>query len=91
MPSYTFRCQDCGEFTLFFKTMAGNKQKADCPTCKIESERVFFAPNVYTLSRAVSSRIEKGMEPQKMSRADLGPNTKRKKVNMNKRPWQVGN
>ena len=89
MPSYTFRCKECGEFTLFFKTMAGNKEIADCPICKVESKRVFLPPNLYTLSRKLSSRIEKGMEPTPMTREELGPSTPRKKPAVN-RPWQVG-
>lgn len=89
MPSYTFRCEDCGDFTLFFKSMSGNKETAECPDCHSVSTRVFFTPNLHSLSRAVSSRIEKGIEPQRMTRAELGPKqpTKKKKVN---RPWQVG-
>ncbi|MFD1205510.1 MULTISPECIES: zinc ribbon domain-containing protein [Sporosarcina] len=89
MPSYTFRCKDCGEFTLFFKTMAGNKQKTECPNCNQQSTRVFLAPNLYSLSREVSSRIEKGMEPQRMTRAELCPKQLVKKSKVN-RPWQVG-
>lgn len=89
MPSYTFRCNDCGEFTLFFKSMAGNKEITSCPNCETESNRVYFAPNVYSLSRVLSSRIEKGMEPQIMSREELGTNKQRKKASSN-RPWQVG-
>ena len=89
MPSYTFRCEDCGEFTLFFKSMAGNKEQAICPTCQLASNRVYRAPNTYTLSRALSSRIEKGMEPQIMSREELGTNKPRKVASAN-RPWQVG-
>ncbi|MFB7157147.1 MULTISPECIES: zinc ribbon domain-containing protein [unclassified Lysinibacillus] len=89
MPSYTFRCNDCGEFTLFFKSMAGNKDKSTCPICQLESNRVYFAPNVYSLSRALSSQIEKGMEPQIMSREELGANKPRKKAGAN-RPWQFG-
>ncbi|MFC5601856.1 FmdB family zinc ribbon protein [Sporosarcina koreensis] len=89
MPSYTFRCKDCGEFTLFFKSMSGNKELADCPDCGQVSTRVFLAPNLYSLSREVSSRIEKGMEPQRMTRAELGAKQPKKKAKVN-RPWQVG-
>lgn len=88
MPNYTFRCEDCGNFTLFFKSMSGNKETAECPDCHSVSSRVYFAPNLHKLSRAVSSRIEKGMEPQRMTHAELGAKpAKKKKVN---RPWQVG-
>ncbi|MEZ7171917.1 FmdB family zinc ribbon protein [Sporosarcina sp. OR05] len=89
MPSYTFRCEDCGDFTLFFKSMSGNKETAECPHCHAVGSRVFLAPNLHKLSRAVSSRIEKGMEPQRMTRSELGPKQPKKKKKLN-RPWQVG-
>ncbi|MFJ7935825.1 zinc ribbon domain-containing protein [Sporosarcina sp. NPDC096371] len=89
MPSYTFHCTDCGQFTVFFKSMAGNKEHTACPNCKLESKRVYCAPNVYSLSRELSSRIEKGMEPQIMTREQLGTSKKGKKASAN-RPWQVG-
>lgn len=59
--------------------MAGNKEQTYCPTCQLASKRVYRAPNTYTLSRALSSQIEKGMEPQIMSREELGANKPRKK------------
>ncbi|KAB2336644.1 zinc ribbon domain-containing protein [Cytobacillus depressus] len=91
MPSYTFQCQDCGEFTLFFKTMSGNKEKADCPQCQNESARVFFAPNLSSMSKPLKSQIEKGMEPRRMTRDELGKNSTpiRKKPSIS-RPWQMG-
>ena len=89
MPSYTFRCKDCGEFTLFFKSMSGNKETIKCPDCSIEAKRVFLAPNLQSLSKELSSRIEKGMEPQRMTRKELGAKTPKKKATVN-RPWQVG-
>ncbi|MFD0769265.1 zinc ribbon domain-containing protein [Bacillus sp. CGMCC 1.60114] len=91
MPSYTFHCPDCGEFTLFFISMTGNKDKAVCPDCALESNRIYYAPNLFSYSKEIRTRIEKGMEPRRMTREELGPKqTTRKKVTAN-RPWQVGN
>ncbi|MEK4024509.1 zinc ribbon domain-containing protein [Mammaliicoccus sciuri] len=89
MPNYTFRCPGCGEFTLFFNSMSGNRENTECPTCKSEAARVYFAPHLFTLSRKLSSKIEKGMEPQRMTRDELGAKQKQTKVKAN-RPWQVG-
>ncbi|MEH7356440.1 zinc ribbon domain-containing protein [Neobacillus drentensis] len=91
MPSYTFHCPDCGEFTLFFKLMTGNKDKAVCPDCALESNRIYYAPNLFSHSKEIRTRIDKGMEPRRMTREELGPKqTTRKKAAAN-RPWQVGN
>lgn len=91
MPSYTFQCPNCGEFTLFFKSMTGNRDQAACPDCQCESSRIYFAPNLFSYSKELRTRIEKGMEPRRMTREELGPKqVKRKKVTAN-RPWQVGN
>ncbi|MBD8006775.1 zinc ribbon domain-containing protein [Bacillus norwichensis] len=90
MPSYTFYCDDCGEFTLFFKSMEGNKESTDCPICSSASKRVFLPPNLYSMPNALKSRIEKGMEPRRMTREELG--TKKlpqKRSAVASRPWQA--
>lgn len=90
MPSYTFNCSDCGEFTLFFQSMSGNRDRAHCPSCEKESKRVYFAPNLASMSKPLKNRIEQGMEPRRMTRDELNKNPKiRKKPTVN-RPWQVG-
>lgn len=90
MPSYTFRCDDCGEFTLFFRSMDGNKESADCPTCSLVSKRVFLPPNLHSMPHALKSRIEKGMEPRRMSREELGTRRlPKKRPAMASRPWQA--
>ncbi|MGM7635223.1 FmdB family zinc ribbon protein [Bacillus sp. Hm123] len=91
MPSYTFRCQACGDFTLFFKSMSGSKGQADCPECENESVRVYAPPLVSTSSKELMNRIERGMEPQRMTREQLGPKQTKKKPQTANRPWQVGN
>ncbi|VEF49484.1 putative regulatory protein, FmdB family [Bacillus freudenreichii] len=90
MPSYTFRCNDCGEFTLFFKSMEKNLGSAECPSCSSESKRVFLPPNLYSMPHALKSRIEKGMEPRRMSREELGTRRlPKKRPAVANRPWQA--
>ncbi|MFT4413754.1 zinc ribbon domain-containing protein [Fredinandcohnia humi] len=88
MPSYTFHCNECGEFTLFFKSSTGNRSIAECPICQLESNRVFFPPNLFSYSKELRTRIEKGMEPRRMTREELGSKPKRKQQPSG-RPWQV--
>ncbi|MFD1706983.1 FmdB family zinc ribbon protein [Siminovitchia sediminis] len=90
MPSYTFRCETCGDFTLHFKTMSGNKGSAECPACGTASKRIFLPPNLYSMSSQLKSRIERGMEPRRMTREELG--TRRlpiKRSPVANRPWQA--
>ncbi|HBZ09751.1 MAG TPA: zinc ribbon domain-containing protein [Bacillus bacterium] len=90
MPSYTFRCDDCGEFTLFFRSMGGNKGSAVCPTCSEDSKRVFLPPNLYSMPHELRSRIEKGMEPRRMTREELGQKRiPKQRSSMASRPWQA--
>lgn len=88
MPSYTFHCKRCGNFTLFFSSMSGNKSEANCPDCKQQSARVYFPPNLFSYSKELRTRIEKGMEPRIMTKQELGPNTMKRKSAI-QRPWQV--
>lgn len=90
MPSYTFCCQNCGDFTLFLKSMTGKKDRAACPECLGESTRVYLPPNLFSYSKELRTRIEKGMEPRRMTREELGPRQKIKNKSTS-RPWQVGN
>ncbi|WP_313802405.1 zinc ribbon domain-containing protein [Cytobacillus sp.] len=90
MPSYTFCCQNCGDFTLFFTSMTGKKDRAACPDCLEESSRVFFPPNLFSYSNELRTRMERGMEPRKMKREELGPKQKKRNKSVS-RPWQVGN
>lgn len=88
MPTYTFNCNNCGDFTLFLKTMEGNRESIECPDCGLASKRVFLPPNLYTLPRSLSKRIEKGMEPRRMTREELGLKQP-KKSSIANRPWQA--
>ncbi|MGE8206865.1 FmdB family zinc ribbon protein [Heyndrickxia sp. NPDC080065] len=90
MPSYTFHCNNCGEFTLFFSSMSGNKSHAKCPNCQLDSNRVYLPPNLYSYSQEIRTRIEKGMEPRIMTKEELGPKMIKRNSNL-QRPWQVGN
>ncbi|MED3573223.1 FmdB family zinc ribbon protein [Cytobacillus praedii] len=90
MPSYTFCCQNCGDFTLILKTMTGKKDRAECPDCLEESTRVYLPPNLFSYSKELRTRFEKGMEPRRMTREELGPKQKIKNKSAS-RPWQVGN
>ncbi|MED3551998.1 FmdB family zinc ribbon protein [Cytobacillus praedii] len=90
MPSYTFCCQNCGDFTLILKTMTGKKDRTECPDCLEESTRVYLPPNLFSYSKELRTRFEKGMEPRRMTREELGPKQKIKNKSAS-RPWQVGN
>ncbi|WP_019240229.1 MULTISPECIES: FmdB family zinc ribbon protein [Bacillus] len=89
MPSYTFKCSDCGEFTLFLKSMADYKEKMQCPDCLQEASRIYQPPNLFSYSKEVRNRVEKGMEPRRMTKEELGPKHRKRKPQIS-RPWQVG-
>ncbi|MFL0365015.1 FmdB family zinc ribbon protein [Pseudobacillus sp. 179-B 2D1 NHS] len=89
MPSYTFKCNQCGEFTLFFKSMSSYKGTSLCPNCQQEASRIYLPPNLYAYSQEVRTRIERGMEPRRVTRDELGPRQRRKPPQVS-RPWQVG-
>lgn len=90
MPSYTFECQECGPFTLFYKQMAGDKQTAVCPTCLEKAKRIYFAPHLITGSHVLRQRIEKGMEPKIVSKSELAGRKIKPPSYAPRRPWQVG-
>ncbi|KIL76275.1 zinc ribbon domain-containing protein [Bacillus badius] len=89
MPSYTFNCSQCGEFTLFFTSAAGNRGAAQCPECQQESSRVYLPPYLFSYSKEVRTRVERGMEPRRVTREELGPKQRKVKPQVS-RPWQVG-
>lgn len=89
MPSYTFCCQNCGDFTLFLKSMTGKKDRAECPECLEESARVYLPPHTFSYSKELRTRVEKGMEPRRMTREELGPKQQRRNKLAANRPWQV--
>lgn len=89
MPSYTFCCNDCGEFTLVFRNTEGNRMSAVCPECGLTGKRVFLPPNLYSMSQILKTRIEKGMEPRRMNRKELGPRLPKKRSPAAQRPWQA--
>ncbi|MGG4267692.1 zinc ribbon domain-containing protein [Peribacillus simplex] len=89
MPSYTFNCSQCGEFTLFFKSMADYKGTAQCPDCHQGASRVYQPPNLFSHSKEIRTRIERGMEPRRMTKEELGPKQSKRKPQVS-RPWQVG-
>lgn len=70
---------------LFLKSMDGNKGTAECPACSSESKRLFLPPNLYSMSYTLKSRIEKGMEPRRMTREELGT----RRIPKKSRLWQT--
>ncbi|MCM3456871.1 zinc ribbon domain-containing protein [Heyndrickxia oleronia] len=88
MPNYTFHCKNCGQFTLSFKSTSGNKTQAVCPICQLDAKRVYFPPNLFSYSKELRSRIEKGMEPKRVKKEELGTKQIKKSANI-QRPWQV--
>ncbi len=70
--------------------MTGKKDRAECPDCLEESTRVYLPPNLFSYSKELRTRFEKGMEPRRMTREELGPKQKIKNKSAS-RPWQVGN
>lgn len=88
MANYTFCCENCGEFTLWYKEMKGDKLENECPDCKRKSKRLFKPPMTFHMDNRVKSRIERGLEPRVVNKRDL-PEKQKRKSNVS-RPWQAG-
>ncbi|WP_197382133.1 FmdB family zinc ribbon protein [Mycolicibacterium mengxianglii] len=49
MPTYSFRCSDCGPFDLT-RAIADVVATPPCPTCSAPAQRVFGSPPLATFS-----------------------------------------
>lgn len=87
MANYTFQCKKCGEFTLWYQGMHGNKQEAACPDCNTAAKRVFKPPITFRIDSRVKHTIEQGMEPKVVKREALPKQIRKPSVS---RPWQAG-
>lgn len=88
MANYTFHCSNCGEFTLWYQGMQGNRKEAECPDCTNVAKRMFKPPTTFRMDSRVKSRIERGMEPKVVKKEALPTN--RTKRSSSSRPWQAG-
>ncbi|MBP1968347.1 thymidylate kinase [Virgibacillus natechei] len=88
MANHTFFCEGCGEFTLWYQGIRGNKQEANCPDCKTLAKRMFKPPITFRMDSQVKGRIERGMEPRVVRKDDM-PKNRNKKQGVS-RPWQAG-
>jgi len=68
--------------------MRGNRQAAACPQCEVTAPRVFTPPMTFQMDSNVKKRIERGMEPRLVKRADMPKKQQQKKTVS--RPWQAG-
>lgn len=59
MPTYSFRCADCGPFELV-RPMAAAGDDAGCPACGGPGPRTFAAPALRRLDSDVRSVVEAG-------------------------------
>jgi len=89
LPSYTFNCSHCGEFTVFFKSMSDYKATVQCLDCQQDATRVYKPPNLYSYSKEIRTRVEQGMEPRRMKKEELEPKHTKRKPQVS-RPWQIG-
>ena len=88
MPSYTFKCNSCGEFNVWFAGMNGNRQQSPCPDCQESARRVFLPPMTFRMDGKVKKSIERGMEPRLVKREEMPKKLKRRPSTA--RPWQAG-
>ena len=49
MPTYSFRCPDCGPFDLS-RPMTADMAAAPCPTCATQARRVYASPPLTAFS-----------------------------------------
>lgn len=94
MANYTFKCQDCGEFTEWHKNTKGNKQISECPECQSEATRVFMPPITFKMDSKLKNVIASGMEPTLTKKEDLPKIPIKHAIRKRRpqlRPWQAGN
>jgi len=58
VPTYAYRCPQCGPFELV-RPMAASDAAADCPRCSATSTRVFGAPALRALHPGVRAARER--------------------------------
>ncbi|NMI00133.1 zinc ribbon domain-containing protein [Pseudonocardia sp. K10HN5] len=57
MPTYTYRCPNCGSFDLV-RPMAQADAQARCPDCGSEGRRVYGAPAL----RAMEAKLRRALD-----------------------------
>ncbi|TXI84838.1 MULTISPECIES: zinc ribbon domain-containing protein [unclassified Cupriavidus] len=72
MPTYDFRCHDCGTFTVM-RPMARRDEPAACPACGVAAARALVAApalgRLSTAARAAHATNERSASAPKESRA----------------------
>jgi len=90
MPNYTFLCESCGEFTEHHKSTLGSKLFSECPECQSVTKRLFKPTARLRMNSVLKRKIEKGIEPQFVTRDQLPPKKRSSPSKTAQRPWQVG-
>ena len=89
MPTYEFRCDTCGPFEQRRRIQdAGAPMR--CPTCQAEAARIYSTAGVILTSGAVRRRIERGAEPQVVTRSTPEAPASKPPQAAQGRPWQLG-
>ncbi len=57
MPTYSYRCQSCGDFDVI-ASMSERPDSAPCPECGRQRPRLFRAPSLRTTSSALGAAFE---------------------------------
>ncbi|MGI8740483.1 MAG: FmdB family zinc ribbon protein [Gammaproteobacteria bacterium] len=74
MPTYDYRCNQCGDFELR-RPMSESSAPARCPHCQADARRLIAAPYLATMNphtRIACARNEKSADaPRVMSREQL--------------------
>lgn len=90
MPTYTFICPEGETFDEVHPSTKGDKSQALCPSCGLQSKRIFFAPAVYKMNSTVKQKIDRGAEPVLQKKGEQKGQTLRQKRSVVSRPWQIG-
>lgn len=89
MPTYEYRCEDCGAFELW-RDHRRSGEVANCPECGATARRVFSIGGIKSHSRAQkeASRLDRGSQPRVVGSQRVSePSPKPRKAGG--RPWQI--
>jgi putative FmdB family regulatory protein len=84
MPSYEYRCGDCGSFTVH-RSMQDVTPTVACPTCGCPARRMYTAPH----TRRTAPALRRALDAQEASRHEppvvgaIPPRTGRRNVTTN--------
>ena len=89
MPIYEFLCATCGPFEQH-RPLAEASAPMACPSCQVEAQRIYSTGGCMLTAGALRRRMERGVEPQIVTRPKPQEPAPTLQQSARSRPWQLG-